>query len=66
MVRTWDFIHVPNFIEIIYGIGPLWADLCQNFHIMTILVDLSPYFSSHNGEISRQGVDLGSPSHKDL
>jgi len=41
-VQTWNSLPMPNFVQKNrLSIGPLASDLKQEFHIFTILVDVS-------------------------
>jgi len=42
-VQTWNSLPMPNFVQkkSLKSIGPLASDLKQEFHIFTILVDVS-------------------------
>ena len=56
----------PSPSQILYkktlkGVYPFWANLYQKLPISAILGAVSRHFKSDNGEIWRQGTDLGHP-----
>jgi len=54
---------MPNLVKKNYlrGLTSYSQIYNKEFHILSILLDLSPHFYSHDGEIWHDGVDLGLP-----
>ena len=64
-VQTWDSLPKPNFVlkKSLKGIYPFWGNFYQRLPISPILGAVSTHFKSDNGEICREGTNLGhSPS----
>ena len=63
IVGTWETITRAKFCKkkLLKGVYPFWANLYQKLPISAILGAVSPRFKSDNGEIWREGTDLGHP-----
>jgi len=63
MVQTWEPLAQGKFCKTSRnGLYPFWANLYQKLPITAIWGAVNPHFKSDNGEIWREGTDLGHPS----
>ena len=62
MVQTWETLPKPNFVKKNYLRGiPIFGIFIPKINNFGDFAAVSPHFKSDNGEIWREGTDLGHP-----